>query len=169
MFLLPQGPPPNAQRWALYAHHLGAYMRRWILRTPWGTLRLHRILRSDDDRHLHDHPFDFTSFLLTGGYIEETLGEEPGEVHLSNFSEPLRDEIAAERLKRRRTLKAWPMFSIVRKRAEDSHRLILERPIWTFVISGPKRRSWGFITEKGWIHHGEYGHVFPEVVDRRLL
>lgn len=64
--------PPNSQRWAAYAHHLGDYMHRWILRTPWGTLRLHHILRSDDDRHLHDHPFDFTSFLLTGGYLEIT-------------------------------------------------------------------------------------------------
>lgn len=146
MFLLPQGPPANEARWALYAHHLGAYMHRWILRTPWGTLRLHRILRSDDDRHLHDHPFDFTSFLLTGGYAEVTL-EADGSHKLREYSRG----------------------DIVRKKAEDAHRLLLARPLWTFVISGPKRRSWGFHTEKGWIHHREYGHAFPEVVDRRLL
>lgn len=145
MFLLPQGPRPPGTRWSLYAHHLGDYMHRWILRTPWGTLRLHHILRSDADRHLHDHPFDFTSFLLTGGYTEETPGK--GEM---------------------RQVKWWPRFSVVRKKAEDLHKLILEKPLWTFVISGPKTRAWGFQTELGWINHKEYVEKFSEVVISRL-
>lgn len=146
MFFLPQVPPPNEQRWALYAHHLGDYMRRWILRTPWGTLRLHNILRSDEDRHLHDHPFDFTSLLLTGGYDEVT----PKHFHASQL------------------VKSWPRFSIVRKRAEESHRLIVHKPLWTLVVSGPKRRSWGFHTEQGWIHHRDYLKAFPAIASMNL-
>lgn len=150
MFILPQKPPPNETKWALYAHHLGDYMRRWILRTPWGTLRLHNILRSDEDRHLHDHPFDFTSLLLTGGYTEEAYTE----------STPSFDNS--------RTAKTWPRFSIVRKQAEEAHRLIVDKPLWTFVVSGPKRRSWGFHTEKGWVHHREYLKLFPEIASMDL-
>jgi hypothetical protein len=143
-----KGPPPKGTRWALYSHHLGTYMRRWIWKTPWGTLRLHNILRSDDDRHLHDHPFDFTSFLLSGGYTEETQGEQHWTAGIL---------VADVRVRR-----WWPRFSIVRKRAEDAHRLILDRPLWTFVVSGLKRRAWGFHTEKGWIVHTRYLDLFPE-------
>ncbi len=150
MSFLRQGPPPDGTRWSLYVHHLGDYMHRWLLRTPWGTLRVHHILRSDDDRHLHDHPFDFTSFLLSGGYVEESA---------AGLEEPHGSMRKSQR---------WPRFSIVRKRAEEAHRLVLERPVWTFVISGPKRRSWGFHTESGWVNHREYLHLYPEVVAARV-
>jgi hypothetical protein len=63
---------PNSKRFAFFASHIGDYMHRWIFKHPWGTVRLHHILRSDDDRHLHDHPFNFVSLLLTGGYTEVT-------------------------------------------------------------------------------------------------
>jgi hypothetical protein len=35
-------------------------------------VRIHTILRSDRDRALHDHPFDYMSIILTGGYSEVT-------------------------------------------------------------------------------------------------
>lgn len=149
MKILPSGPPPKGTRWRLYTHHLGDYMHRWILLTPWGSLRLHHILRSDDDRHLHDHPFDFTSFLLTGRYTEIT---EQINDHLGSWSYG----------------QYWPRFSLVRKVAEEKHRLELERPIWTFVITGPKRRDWGFHTELGWVYYRDYPTKFPEVIRSRL-
>jgi hypothetical protein len=153
--LFRQGPPPSDAKWSLYAHHLGDYMRRWILRTPWGSLRVHHILRSDDDRHLHDHPFDFTSLLLTGGYTEET---------------PIADSVAisAEARKTLRWRIFYGRFSIVRRQAEQLHRLILSKPVWTLVVAGPKRRSWGFETPKGWIHHLRYLDEYPEVVRDRV-
>lgn len=120
--------PPNTTRWAVYADHLGGYMRRWIIRTPFGDLRLHHILSSDRDGDLHDHPFDFTSLLLTGGYVEHTPQG-------SRF---------------------WPRFSVVRKKAEDAHRLELVFPIWTLVFTRGYRRKWGFHTEKGWVYWRDY-------------
>jgi hypothetical protein len=136
--------------WGIYASHIGpggSYMRRYIFRTPWFTLRLHHILRSDDDRHLHDHPFDFTSFLLTGGYTETVPCDcGPGcPVQVRHW---------------------WPCFSIVRKKAEDLHCLKLDRPVWTLVFAGPKRREWGFATEDGWVHNEEYAGRWPERVTR---
>ena len=119
-------------------------MHRWIFLTPWGTLRLHHILRSDEDRHLHDHPFDFTSFLLTGSYMEVQPDQEDPQRHRAVVR---------------------PRFSIVRKKAENLHKLILDKPVWTFVIGRPKRREWGFQTERGWIHHRQYVHEFPELAD----
>lgn len=47
----------------------------------------------------------------------------------------------------------WPRWSLIRRRANALHRLVLDRPVWTLVWSGPKVREWGFdIPGKGWTH-----------------
>lgn len=142
--------------WGFYASHIGStrndgseniYMRRWILLLPFGlgTLRVHQIMRSDDDRHLHDHPFDFTSFLLSGGYFESIPCD--GRLLFGNSVWPVRQT---------KVTHYRPRFSIVRKKAEDLHALTLTCPVWTLVYGGPKRREWGFATELGWIHNERY-------------
>lgn len=118
----------------VYSHHLGDYMRRWLIQLTRGALRLHNIVRSDADPDMHDHPFDFTSFLLTGGYTEELPGSAGTTSRVYH-----------------------PRFSIVRKRAEDLHRLDLtDGPVWTIVLTGPRRRDWGFMTAAGWVPWREY-------------
>lgn len=119
----------------VYRDDLGGYMHRWIAETPLGTLRLHHILRSDAGRDLHDHPWDFWSLLLTGGYYEVT---------------PDPDVPWATRGR------AIPRWSLVRRKAEDLHQLLLDRPVWTLVWTGPKRRSWGFQTRRGWVNWRQY-------------
>lgn len=106
------------------------YMRRWVLFTPWGALRIHHILRSDADRHFHDHPMDFVSIILRGGYIEHRPGSAP---------------------------RRCGPGSVIKRQAEDLHRLqLLGKSAWTFVLAGPARRKWGFATEDGWIVAGRY-------------
>jgi len=111
------------------------YMRRWVLRTSWGDLRLHHILRSDSDREYHDHPFDFWSFILWGGYWE----------HSAHYPEG----------------KWFGPGSLVQKRAGEAHRLRLPEnsPAWTVVWTGPKYRDWGFHTAQGWVHWREWMQV----------
>ena len=117
----------------VYEHHLTGYMDRWIFQHPWGMFRIHHILRSDNQRgDCHDHPFDFTSFLLTGGYREVCM---VGDTEVE---------------------KLWPPLSIVRKRAEDAHRIIVREPLWTLVWTGPRVHEWGFHTPDGWVHWKEY-------------
>lgn len=106
------------------------YMRRWSLKTPWGTLRLHHILRSDNDREFHDHPMDFTSLILVGGYVEHRPG---GESRL------------------------FMPGAVVRRRAEDLHRLeLVGESAWTVLATSPYRRAWGFATEDGWVAAEHY-------------
>jgi hypothetical protein len=100
------------------------YLRRYfIFRGKNFRIFLHRIRRSDDDRCLHDHPWDFTTFLLTGEYLE----------------------VLPDRVMRR------PWLSRLVNKAEHTHRLILSRPLWTLVFAGKARRVWGFHTETGWL------------------
>jgi hypothetical protein len=50
------------------------YMLRWyvIPRNPVLNVYVHKFLRSDDDRALHDHPWWFVSLILRGRYDEVT-------------------------------------------------------------------------------------------------
>lgn len=62
----------------------GLYMARWhVIRedslasrvleklTGYSSIRLHRIMRYDKDRDLHNHPFSYRTFVLQGFYAEE--------------------------------------------------------------------------------------------------
>ena len=108
------------------------YLRRWwvIPRNPWCNVYLHEIRKSDDDRALHDHPWDNTSLLLAGGYVEHT------------------PEGAFDR----------SVGDIVQRRAEDLHRLEV-RPggsALSLFLTGPKVREWGFECLQGWVHWQDF-------------
>jgi hypothetical protein len=134
----------------LYSSHLGKYMRRWIARTRFGTLRLHNILKSDEGRDFHDHPFSFVSLILKGGYIEHRPGCEcrAGEFY---EGQPVTSRACA----------SYTAPALVCRRAEDMHRLELIGSAWTLVVSGPYRREWGFLLSDGsWQHYTDYHRSF---------
>jgi len=105
------------------------YMHRWFVipRNRWFNIYLHKIVRSDDDRALHDHPWWNVSIILRGGYFEHV----PGAVR-----------------KRR-------AGSVVVRGALTAHRLEVDKRIaphaWTLFITGPRIREWGFHCPKGWV------------------
>jgi hypothetical protein len=124
------------------------YLRRWFL---WGWspmskdprprrgIYLHHICRPDDDRDPHDHPWNFTTIVLRGGYVDERWGViENGRVMVG--------------------LEPCGPGTIRRRQAEHLHRVQLApgRTSWSLVFISPKRRSWGFMTEAGWVHHANY-------------
>ena len=119
------------------------YLRRWwvIPRNAGCNVYLHEILRSDDDRALHDHPWPNTSMLLDGRYVEHTPEG-------SALREP-----------------GW----IGSRPAEAAHRLEIlpgERAVSLF-ITGPKVREWGFHCPKGWVRWQDFtGGVNGELVGR---
>ena len=128
------------------------YMKRWrFIHTKAFGVRIHKIERSDQDRELHDHPFSFVSIILKGGYIEETVDGR------KTFYGP---------------------GSILFRSADTLHRLDLvktvpgvngtETPAWTFVIRGPERRQWGFLTPAGWIP-AYLWHKHVEAVKHRRM
>lgn len=116
------------------------YLRRYfILKTRWGSLFLHKIVRSDDDPDPHDHPWDFTSFILASGYGDQQWFWDGSTRYFHRL----------ERVKPR---------TVVRRRAEHTHRVIIEpgKPAWTLVFTKNKRRPWYFVTESGPVYWREY-------------
>jgi hypothetical protein len=107
------------------------YLLRWwmIPRNRVFNIYLHKFLRSDDDRALHDHPWPSVSIILRGGYREHFHGgfadRRPG--------------------------------AVVFRRATTAHRVELRNgPAWSLFVTGPRIRSWGFHCPQGWRHWQEF-------------
>lgn len=114
------------------------FTRYFLLRCPFFGLYVHHFHRSDNDRHVHDHPWSFVTWLLSRGYWE----------HLPKFAEqPDGPQVRVWR----------PRFSVLWRPAEWQHWVEIERPVWTLVLRLRKRREWGFWTTKGWIDWQTYG------------
>ncbi|MCA9361784.1 hypothetical protein KC906_00265 [Candidatus Kaiserbacteria bacterium] len=115
---------------------------------------LHHILRSDYDRALHDHPFDFVTILLWGSYIEwqphwcKMFFDSPVE----RQTEPAGNRSFVQV----RTHRGW--LSVIRHKATDPHRLELRNgKVWSLFLRGPKVREWGFyLNNEKWVPHTEY-------------
>lgn len=113
------------------------YLLRWFIwpRNPRLNLYLHKFVRDDEDRALHDHPWWFISLVLKGSYSEIITDGE---------------------IQRHR-------FGIAFRRAIHRHRVVLDRstagvliPCWTLVLTGPRVRTWGFWCSKGFVPWQEF-------------
>ena len=83
-------------------------------------VKVHHILISDDDC-LHDHPWAFITLLLSGGYGEQS---EKG-------------------------YRYFKRFSLLFRKAQYKHALVIFKPVWTLVITFKRRREWGFWNSMG--------------------
>lgn len=111
-------PPVLTMAWA---EKLGLpecpYVIRWRFETPFGSVRVHHWLSSDDPRAFHDHPWWFLTMVLKGGYTDQHPG---GSDHLG-------------------------LGSVRFRPALHRHTVIPgSGGAWTLLITGRRRRNWGF-------------------------
>lgn len=108
-------------------------VRYYLFECRWFDIYIHQIMRSDDSPDFHDHPWPFFHVILEGRYFEESPDifeslTTPGK-QIVSFDHNLRK----------------PGFMAFRP-ADYAHRLELTHgEVWTLVISGRKRREWGFL------------------------
>lgn len=112
-------------RWWLfnaYPHGSDGAGRRWGDWLP--SVRIHRIMREDRDRHLHDHPWNARTFILRGWYDEVRQGELIWEARTIHRA-------AGE---------------TARLRFGEYHRIsqVPAGGVWTLFVTGKKRGTWGF-------------------------
>lgn len=113
------------------------HFRRYrLLSTPWLRIYIHKICQSDQDKHMHDHPWSFFSFLLWGSYQEWSA-------FAPNWNS-VKEQV-------------FPAYSLVRHHRTDAHRIRLLTPhVWSFVVAWGKTYPWGYQTEHGWMDHERY-------------
>lgn len=148
------------------------YMERyWLFKPgtlPFGyTVRLHKILKSDDDRALHDHPWAFTSIILSNGYIE-VLGQWKSwdEMKYGMLSLDSRLTVTQDSEGRWIAYRWVGQGEINSADATTWHRLILlnSKPTWSLFISGKREHGWGFLLDGRKIGWKQYST--PEEVAR---
>lgn len=89
------------------------------------SVRLHHIVRPDQDRHLHDHPWNARTVILRGGYVEiRPISDDEHMLHTRNAGDTCR------------------------LRFGEYHRIISVQPdTWTLFITGRYRGTWGFAVD----------------------
>ena len=136
------------------------YMHRWyvIPRNRWLNVYLHHVVRDDDDRACHDHPWQSLSLMLAG-----LLGEVY-EVDEDGLGVPVQ------------RVRFLAPGATVWRRAKFSHRLFLSKATaapgeaWTLFITGPRLREWGFwCPGKQAVGYDGNGGVLAVPTDRRWV
>lgn len=98
------------------------YLTRWVLTLAGYSIRLHWWRASDDQRHPHDHTWDYMAVILWGRYRETT-------VTTAGFKFDLRT-----------------VGSITRYKAEHRHmvQILPGESCLSLLFTGKPRRQWGF-------------------------
>jgi hypothetical protein len=127
------------------------YMERFWLLNPYPpmssgaknwfpiSIRLHHIHLPDQDRHLHDHPWNARTFILRGNYVEvrpvmSWLG--------TSFDRPISRNAGDTA-----TLKFG-----------ECHRITQVSPggVWTLFVTGKYRGTWGFMVDGAKVQWRQY-------------
>jgi hypothetical protein len=124
-YLVPPGGARRGLRHSLLVWLLDAWVgaRYGVRVRDADQLFLHHILRDDDARALHDHPWRWITVMFAGAYTEilpegRTRETSAGDVRVNP--------------------------------ATHTHRVIVRRPVWTLVAAGLAERAWGFHPVHGW-------------------
>jgi len=144
--------------------HLDGYMNRYWLfnryseigsstvvprRFKWmPSIRIHHILRADDARDLHDHPWNARTIILKGAYIErrlQSLGVRTD--HTGNtvtFAEM------------QSYVRHWGDTATINFGEYHSIDAVSEGGVWTLFIAGDYLGTWGFLVDGKKVPHQEY-------------
>jgi hypothetical protein len=119
-------------------------IRYCLIETKWLKICIHKILISDD-ACLHDHPWNFISFIFKGEYLEYKCDNPKIMKDFSAFRLHYYD------MKWIPKSKVHTAPALLYRRARVAHRLEIIEPVWTFVIMFRRVREWGFWTKTGWL------------------
>jgi len=142
----------------MYGYKL-PYLQRYFA----GTFRddvdlwLHRFLSSDGDKHLHSHPFNFTTIMLNGGYTEEFIKRDGSQDFRITLPDPESGlpELLEEMLKSIGSLRSYTFNEYANHGRSidvfDWHRIAaVNDETWTAVLVNKSRLpKWFFKDERG--------------------
>lgn len=112
------------------------YAKRWVLDLYFFSLRLHHFIHSDDPRYKHDHPWWYVTFIIKGAYWDRRFAYD--DVYLK-------------------------APAIAFRRSSHAHYVDPdEGGVWTIVLTGRHKRTWGFWVKgkfkKAYRYFYDYGH-----------
>lgn len=151
-------------------------IRYYVVKSRWFNFFIHQFLRSDRD-DLHDHPWNFCTYLVRGAYTEQKYNDQTGTVERTRrenlvipYSYSVKPgvpkdavRIPEEFVERKTFLRKQNTF--VFRKATDLHRVVVDQDLkesrkdeaaLTLFFSGPHVREWGFVQAGKWIPWKKY-------------
>lgn len=131
---LPSDDDPSymARYWVFNPYSRVTNVPRWAPLIPF-SIRVHHIKRADNERHLHDHPWNARTIILRGWYVEQRR-------------EPCGCGLCTKQVERMHSRSAG---GTARLGFEEYHRIAQVSPggVWTLFISWRWRGVWGFLVD----------------------
>lgn len=138
------------------------YMVRWIIfGCRFFSIRLHKFVRDDHDVP-HDHPWDFFTIILKGGYWETEFHGEPFgnnkqfQLQSTTWFKPWSFRFVKAETKHKVTLNWFCQSGCPDEFSQHCDHTLKPIPCWTLVFTGPNRRKWGFWCPRGWVEWREF-------------
>lgn len=139
--------------------HIPGYMNRWwtfnpyqkvndteIARIPWlPSIRVHHILRRDNDRHPHDHPWDARTIVLDGWYDERRVTEWSGSMSLGE-----------------RAVRSEGYTGPINHGSYHQITDVSEGGVWTLFFTFGRQGQWGFLVDGEKVPFPEYMKMYPD-------
>lgn len=127
------------------------------------SVRVHHILRADDDGHMHDHPWNARTVVLRGWYREERPSEVCSDAQImqaSGFaytSEDIGRRGAGFWIGARAIFDRWPGYT-GRVLFNSYHRISEVSPggVFTLWFTWKYRGTWGFLVDGKKVPYREY-------------
>lgn len=144
--------------------HLPGYMNRYWLFNAYEkkdgqevspvrwlpSVRVHHILRRDNDRHKHDHPWDARTIILKGYYVEDKITDYGVTADGQFYERTLRSvRLPGDT--------APILFGDYHSVAEVS-----EGGVWTLFITFGYQGTWGFLVDGVKVPWRDYMQMYPE-------
>ena len=121
------------------------FQRYRLLWTPFFSIYLHYIARSDEDTDPHNHPWEFSNLILSGEYIEDVyIPDKNGnkQFYCSCIYKPYTSSIQYH----------GPGYTY-----NIYHKIRLIKPTWSLFFTGRrKKEKWGYLTDNGFVPFDEY-------------
>lgn len=172
-FLYRNGHKNNSPRWAfMEGFHVPdidnpskTYLWRLrIVGTPWFSIFVHKIMLPDNRPVLHDHPWNFFSVVIKGGYMEFV----PGPFYATSK--------VVKRFNKKTVKQATHSSRYVDDAGWDVEKslhwiAVLDRvPTWTLVFAGRRKRTWGYYDQENiWtpFNKHEFNDKFQAALETR--
>lgn len=119
------------------------HFKRWrLFATPWFDVNIHAIYKADQDKHMHNHPWNIWTMVLWGGYHEMYRKEKDGSI----------------------TRKPRIILNMRYANTNQYHKIeqMISKKCITLAIMSKRKSDWGYLVNGEHIQHEEYRRLKRE-------
>lgn len=94
------------------------------------SIYIHHIYKADQDKHLHNHPWNYVSMVIKGSYLEQSVA---GVNHIMPFS-----------------------FNYAKRNRFHKILKLNDEKVISIFITGKRHKTWGYNVDNFYIEHDVY-------------